>query len=56
MPKTEGSLGPGLALFIASVSALYFELIVIRYVTTEISLFGTLKNLVLVACFAGLGI
>jgi hypothetical protein len=38
------------------VSALYFELIVIRYVTTEISLFGTLKNLVLVACFAGLGI
>ena len=45
-----------LELFLASFLALYFELVVIRYLATEIRVFAYLKNLGLVACFFGIGL
>lgn len=44
-----------LRLFLASFVSLYFELIVIRYLSTEIRIFAYLKNLLLIASFCGLG-
>ncbi|MGA3081891.1 MAG: hypothetical protein ABSD44_10975 [Terracidiphilus sp.] len=43
-------------LFLASFIALYFELIVIRYLSTEIRVFAYLKNLALIASFFGIGL
>jgi len=43
-------------LFLASLAALYFELVVIRYVGTEIRVFTNLKNIPLMASFFGLGL
>ncbi len=43
-------------LFLASFVALYFELVVIRYLSTEIRVFAYLKNLALVASFFGIGL
>ncbi len=43
-------------LLLASFLALYFELVVIRYLSTEIRVFAYLKNLPLIASFFGLGI
>jgi hypothetical protein len=45
-----------LMLFLASFLALYFELVVIRYLSTEIRVFAYLKNLALVASFFGIGL
>src|ERR1039458_9516938 len=45
-----------LLLFLASFVALYFELIVIRYLSTEIRVFAYLKNLALIASFFGIGL
>jgi len=42
-------------LFLASFAALYFEMVVIRYLSTEIRIFAYLKNLALLACFFGIG-
>jgi spermidine synthase len=44
------------ALFVASFLALYFELVVIRYLSTEIRVFAYLKNLALIASFFGIGL
>jgi hypothetical protein len=43
-------------LFLSSFLALYFELVVIRYLSTEIRVFAYLKNLVLIASFFGIGL
>jgi hypothetical protein len=43
-------------LFLASCLALYFELVVIRYLSTEIRVFAYLKNLALIASFFGIGL
>jgi SAM-dependent methyltransferase len=43
-------------LFIASFLGLYFELFIIRYVSTEIRTLAYFKNLPLIACFLGLGV
>lgn len=43
-------------LFLASFVALFFELLVIRYLSTEIRVFAYLKNLPLIACFLGIGV
>jgi hypothetical protein len=48
--------GGSLALLLASFVALYFELIVIRYLSTEIRIFAYLKNLALIASFFGIGL
>src|SRR6266852_8067913 len=45
-----------LMLFLASFLALYFELVVIRYLSTEIRVFAYLKNLTLIASFFGIGL
>src|SRR5260370_40375690 len=42
--------------FAISMAALYFELLVIRYIGTEIRIFGYLKNITLIAGFCGIGI
>lgn len=42
-------------LFLASFAALYFELVVIRYLSTEVRVFAYLKNLALLASFFGIG-
>jgi hypothetical protein len=43
-------------LFLASFLALYFELLIIRYISTELQLFMSLKNLPLIASLFGIGI
>ncbi len=43
-------------LFFASLLALYFELLIVRYLSTEVRAFTNLKNLPLVACFFGIGL
>ena len=45
-----------LELFWISLSCLFLELFVIRWVSTEIRVFAYVNNLVLLACFIGLGI
>jgi hypothetical protein len=45
---------PGL--FLASLATLYFELLVIRYASTEIRAFANLKNMPLIASFFGIGL
>lgn len=46
---------PTLAIFLISVIGLFLELLLIRWVTTEIRIFAYLQNTVLVVCFLGLG-
>lgn len=46
----------GAWIFWVSVVSLYLELLLIRWVTTEIRIFAYLQNTVLVTCFLGLGI
>jgi hypothetical protein len=43
-------------LFLASFLALYFELVVIRYLSSEVRVFAYLKNLPLIAAFLGIGL
>ena len=45
-----------LSLFLASMVTLYFELLIIRYVSSEVRAFANLKNLPLVASFFGMGL
>lgn len=60
LESVPGGEGPEKAsltlLFLASFIALFFELVMIRYVSTEIRLFAYLKNLPLIASFLGIGI
>lgn len=46
---------PTLALFLVSVVGLFLELLLIRWVSTEIRIFAYLQNTILVVCFLGLG-
>jgi hypothetical protein len=50
------SMTDSLALFLASFLALYFELVIIRYLSSEIRVFAYLKNLALIASFFGIGL
>ena len=43
-------------LFLASTFALFLELLVIRWISSEITIFAYFKNLVLIACFLGFGL
>jgi SAM-dependent methyltransferase len=55
--SVEATLGRMAArLFLISVLALYLELLLIRWIGTEIRIFAYLQNTVLVVCFFGLGI
>jgi hypothetical protein len=44
-----------LALFLISVLGLFLELLLIRWIGTEVNLFAYLQNTILVVCFMGLG-
>jgi SAM-dependent methyltransferase len=46
---------PTLALFLISAAGLFLELLLIRWISTEIRIFAYLQNTVLVVCFLGLG-
>src|SRR5262245_23778153 len=56
-PATGGFAAryPTAALFLISVVGLFLELMLIRWVSTEIRIFAYLQNCVLVVCFLGLG-
>lgn len=56
LPSSGWSLRKALPLFLASFVALYFELIIIRYLSTEVRIFAYLKNLALIASFFGIGL
>src|SRR3989442_4119264 len=45
-----------LRLFLASFLGLYFEMVIIRYLSTEVRIFAYLMNLPLIASFVGLGL
>lgn len=51
----NGHLRNASKLFLASFLTLYFELLVIRYISTELKVFVSLKNLPLIASFFGIG-
>ena len=53
--RGQGPGPKGVLLFVASFVALYFEMVVIRYLSTEIRDFAYLQNLPLIASFLGLG-
>src|SRR4029077_3503192 len=60
LPETEeAALNPEHAtgvLFLVSVLGLFLELMLIRWIGTEIRIFAYLQNTVLVVCFMGLGL
>src|SRR5262249_57389828 len=43
------------SLFLISAAGLFLELLLIRWISTEIRIFAYLQNTVLVVCFLGLG-
>ena len=43
-------------LFLLSLGSLFLELLIIRWISTEIRVFAYFKNMALIACFLGLGI
>jgi hypothetical protein len=52
----QKSTHPVLWLFVASFAALYLEIMLIRWVSTEVRIFAYFQNLALIACFLGFGI
>jgi SAM-dependent methyltransferase len=46
----------GLKLFVFSLLSLYFELLIIRWLSSEIRIFAYFKNIPLIACLFGLGV
>lgn len=53
--SSQGGIKNDLRLLLASFLALYFELLLIRYLSTEVRVFAYIKNLPLIASFFGLG-
>lgn len=53
--KPANVLSQDWAVFVVSVVGLFLELLLVRWVTTEIRIFAYLQNTVLVVCFLGLG-
>ena len=45
-----------LGIFLVSVLVLFFEMLLIRWIGTEVRIFAYLQNSILVVCFLGLGI
>src|SRR5262245_42362862 len=44
------------AIFLISVLGLFLEMLLIRWVSTEVRIFAYLQNSILIACFLGLGL
>jgi spermidine synthase len=55
LSSSTGSDRSGLDLFLISILALFMELLLIRWISTEINIFAYLQNTLLVVCFMGLG-
>ena len=55
-PRDQKTAHPILWLFVASFAALYLEIMLIRWVSTEVRIFAYFQNLALIACFLGFGI
>ncbi len=54
---TPQQLGPpAYGLVISSILGLYLELLLIRWISSEIRIFAYFKNFVLIACFLGFGV
>ena len=53
IPGPQGKL---LSIFLISVLGLFVELLLIRWIGTEIRIFAYLQNTILIVCFLGLGI
>ena len=53
--RLPGPANRTLAIFLVSVLGLFLELMLIRWISTEIRIFAYLQNTVLVVCFLGLG-
>jgi spermidine synthase len=47
---------PLLVLFLVSMAALFIEIVLIRWISTEVRVFAFVQNLALIACFLGFGI
>ena len=54
--KLKSFKNPFWNMFLVSTAALYFELFLIRWASTEIKVFAFVQNLVLIACFLGFGV
>jgi hypothetical protein len=54
--STSSKSNDALNLFIVSVLSLFVELMLIRYIAIEVTIFAYFKNLALMACFLGLGL
>jgi len=57
--QQEPYLEPGKrtwAIFLVSVLGLFLEMLIIRWIGTEVRIFAYLQNTILVACFLGLGL
>lgn len=52
----SGPVNRSLAIFLISVLGLFLEMLLIRWVSTEVRIFAYLQNTVLVVCFLGLGL
>src|SRR5437867_12140298 len=44
------------AIFLISVLGLFLEMLLIRWISTEVRIFAYLQNSILIACFLGLGL
>jgi spermidine synthase len=55
-PLGQKTAHPVLWLLVASFAALYLEIMMIRWVSTEVRIFAYFQNLSLIACFLGFGI
>lgn len=53
--RTIGPSNPTWGLFLISVLGLYLEMLLIRWLATEVRILAYLQNVVLVVCFLGLG-
>jgi spermidine synthase len=54
-PTVLGSTYRNASLFLISLFGLFLELLLIRWIGTEIRVFGYMQNAILVVCFMGLG-
>jgi spermidine synthase len=48
-------VGDATGIFLVSIASLFLELMLIRWIASELPIFGFLQNAVLVTCFLGLG-
>ncbi len=53
---TRSSSERAIDLFLVSFLGLFFEILIIRWLSTEVRIFAYFKNLPLISCFLGLGI